>query len=138
MDIAERLDDEVDLIVSGHTHQPYNCVFGGKPVTSAFSFGRLITDIDMRVDKRKQEVTSIAINNKIVTRDVTPAADITALITKYNALAAPIANRTIGHITADILRTNDTSLEQSMGNVIADAQLAATDDAGFGDAVHRS
>ncbi len=135
IDIAERLDDEVDLIVSGHTHQPYNCVFGGKPVTSAFSFGRLITDIDVRVDKRKQEVTSIAINNKIVTRDVAPAADITALISKYNALAAPIANRTIGHITGDILRTNDASLEQSMGNVIADAQLAATDDPGFGEAV---
>ena len=135
VDIAERLDDEVDLVVSGHTHQPYNCVFGGKPVTSAFSFGRLLTDIDVRVDKRKQEVTSIAINNQIVTRDVAPAADITALITKYSALAAPIANRPIGHITADILRANDDSLEQSMGNVIADAQLDATDDSGFGDAV---
>jgi 5'-nucleotidase len=134
-DIVERLDDEVDLVVSGHTHQPYNCVIDGKPVTSAFSFGRLITDIDVRVDKRKQEVTSIAINNRIVTRDVAPAPDITALITKYNALAAPIANRPIGHITADILRANDDSLEQSMGNVIADAQLAATDDPGFGDAV---
>jgi 5'-nucleotidase len=135
VDIAERLDDEVDLVVSGHTHQPYNCVFGGKPVTSAFSFGRLLTDIDVRVDKRKQEVTSIAINNRIVTRDVPLASDITSLITKYNALAAPIANRPIGHITADILRANDDSLEQSMGNVIADAQLDATDDSGFGDAV---
>ncbi len=135
VDIAERLDDEVDLVVSGHTHQPYNCVFGGKPVTSAFSFGRLITDIDMRVDKRSQEVTSLSINNRIVTRDVPLASDITALIAKYQAFAAPIANRQIGHITADILRTNDTSLEQSMGNVIADAQLDATDDPGFGDAV---
>ena len=135
VDIAERLDDEVDLIVSGHTHQPYNCVFGGKPVTSAFSFGRLITDIDVRVDKRKQEVTSIAINNRIVTRDVPLDSGITALIAKYSAVAAPIANRPIGHITADILRANDDSLEQSMGNVIADAQLDATDDPGFGDAV---
>jgi len=134
-DIVDRLDDEVDLVISGHTHQPYNCVIDGKPVTSAFSFGRLITDIDVNVDKRKQEVTSIAINNRIVTRDVAPAADITALISKYNALAAPIANRVIGHITADILRANDASLEQPMGNVIADAQLAATDDPGFGDAV---
>lgn len=135
VDIAERLDDEVDLVVSGHTHQPYNCVIDGKPVTSAFSFGRLITDIDVRVDKRRQDVTSIAINNRIVTRDVAQAADINALIAKYQAFAAPIANRTIGHITADILRANDASLEQSMGNVIADAQLDATDDPGFGDAV---
>src|SRR5919106_6917 len=40
VDIAERMDDAVDLIISGHTHQPYRCVFGGIPVTSAFSFGR--------------------------------------------------------------------------------------------------
>jgi 5'-nucleotidase len=135
VDIAERLDDEVDLVVSGHTHQPYNCVIGGKPVTSAFSFGRLLTDIDIRVEKRKQEVTSITINNRIVTRDVAKAPDITSLIAKYQTFAAPIANRPIGHITADILRANDDSLEQSMGNVIADAQLDATDDPGFGDAV---
>ena len=137
VDIAERLDDEVDLVISGHTHQPYNCVIDGKPVTSAFSFGRLLTDIDVRVDRSTQEVTSIAINNRIVTRDVAKAPDITALIAKYQALAAPIANRPVGHITADILRANDPdgSREQAMGNVIADAQLDATDDPGFGDAV---
>ena len=50
--------DEVDLVVSGHTHQPYNCVIDGKPVTSAFSFGRLVTDIDMTVDPRPSDVTS--------------------------------------------------------------------------------
>jgi 5'-nucleotidase len=135
VDIVNRLDSEVDLVVSGHTHQPYSCVFNGIPTTSSFSFGRLITDIDMRVDRDTQEVTSIAINNRIVTRDVAKATDITALIAKYQALAAPIANRVVGHITGDILRANDTSLEQSMGNVIADAQLDATDDPGFGDAV---
>ncbi len=135
VDIAERLDDEVDLVVSGHTHQPYNCVFGGIPVTSAFSFGRLLTDIDMRVSRATKDVTSIAINNRIVTRDVEPSAPITDLIARYQALAAPIANRVVGHITADIPRANDASLEQPMGNVIADAQLFATAPAGFGDAV---
>ena len=135
VDITQRLDDEVDLVISGHTHQPYNCVIDGKPVTSAFSFGRLITDIDMRVDRSTHDVTSLSINNRIVTRDVAKDAGITLLIEKYTAVAAPIANRPIGHITADITRASDSSLEQSMGNVIADAQLAATDDAGFGDAV---
>jgi 5'-nucleotidase len=135
VDIAERLDDEVDLVISGHTHQPYNCVFGGIPVTSAFSFGRLLTDIDMRVNRATKDVTSIAINNRIVTRDVPLFAPISDLIARYQALAAPIANRVVGHITADITRANDASLEQSMGNVIADAQLFATAPAGFGDAV---
>jgi 5'-nucleotidase len=135
VDIVNRLDDEVDLVISGHTHQPYVCTFNGIPVTSAYSFGRLITDIDLRVNRATKDITSIEIDNKIVTRDVDLAEDVTALIERYDALAAPFANRVIGHITADILRAADPDGEQSMGNVIADAQLDATDDPGFGDAV---
>jgi 5'-nucleotidase len=137
VDIVNRLDDEVDLVVSGHTHQPYSCVIDGRPVTSAFSFGRLVTDIDMRVNRNTQDVTSISINNRIVTRDVPKDAGITSLIAKYNAFAAPIQNRVVGHITTDILRANDAdgSREQAMGNAIADAQFDSTNDPGFGDAV---
>jgi 5'-nucleotidase len=135
VDIVQRLSDRVDLVISGHTHQPYNCVIDGKPVTSAFSFGRLITDIDMRVDRAKKRVTSIAINNKIVTRDVPKDPAITALIDRYNVIAAPIANRVIGSITADITRTANAAGESALGDVIADGQLDATDDPGFGDAV---
>jgi 5'-nucleotidase len=135
VDIVNRLDDEVDLVISGHTHQPYVCTFNGIPVTSAYSFGRLITDIDLRVNRATKDITSIEIDNQIVTRDVDLAEDVTALIERYDALAAPFANRVIGHITADILRAADPDGEQSMGNVIADAQLDATDDPGFGDAV---
>jgi 5'-nucleotidase len=135
VDIANRLSPEVDIVVSGHTHLAYSCVINGIPVTSAFSFGRLVTDIDMTVNRATKEVTELSINNRIVTRDVPTDPRITDLIARYQTFAAPIANRPIGHITADITRTNDASLEQSMGNVIADAQLDATDDPGFGDAV---
>ncbi len=135
VDIMERMDDEVDLVISGHTHQPYTCVFDGTPVTSAFSFGRLVTDIDMVISRITGEPTSISINNRIVTRDVTPSPTINDLITHYQTYAAPIANRPIGQITADLTRTPDSSGEQAMGNAIADAQLEATDDPGTGDAV---
>jgi 5'-nucleotidase len=126
VDIVERMSDEVDLVISGHTHQPYNCVIDGTPVTSAFSFGRLVTDIDMTIDARAGEVSSMTINNTIVTRDVAPSSIITDLINRYRAVAAPIANRPIGHITADITRTPDDSRENALGNLIADAQLAAS------------
>ena len=149
VDIATRLDPEVDLLVSGHTHQPYTCVIDGLPVTSAYSFGRLITDIDMTVDRATQDVSTLTINNRIVTRDVAKDARITDLISHYQVFEAPIANRVIGHMQvpagcdplaagstcADITTVNDDSKEQSMGNVIADAQLAATDDGTTGEAV---
>ena len=127
VDIVDNLDSEVDLVVSGHTHQPYNCVFNGIPTTSAFSFGRLVTDIDMTIDRATQDVTKLMINNRIVTRDVPQYQPILDLIAHYDVVAAPIANRPIGHITADLTNVNQPDGEQTMGDVIADAQLAATD-----------
>ena len=77
----------------------------------------------------------MAADNRIVTRDVPKDAGITALIDKYNAIAAPLANRVIGSITADITRTNNAAGESALGDVIADGQLDATNDPGFGEAV---
>lgn len=136
VDIVDRLSASVDLVISGHTHQPYVCTLGRHqiPTTSAYSFGRLVTDIDLVVDKSKSKhkkaVVSMTINNQIVTRDVAPDPAITGLIAKYNAAAAPIANRPVGRITADFLRINDPSREQVLGNAISDAQLFASQAAG--------
>ena len=134
-DIVNALDDEVDVVISGHTHQAYDCSIDGKLVTSASSFGRLVTDIDLTIDRTTGEVTSMAANNVIVTRDVAADAAETALIARYNVIAAPLANRVIGSITSDITRTATTAGESALGDVIADAQLEATAQAGFGEAV---
>lgn len=135
VDIVNRTSDEVDLFITGHTHQAYNCVIDGRPVSSAFSFGRVVTDIDMTLDKATREPTSISVNNVVVTRDVPANSFMTALIAEYNAIAAPLANRVIGSITADITRVANAAGESALGDVIADGQLDATDDPGFGDAV---
>ncbi len=135
VDIVNNLDDEVDVVISGHTHQPYKCIIDGKLVTSAFSFGRLVTKIDLTIDRDTGEVVTMSAENKTVTRDVPKDSLLTALIAKYNALVAPIANRVIGSITANITRTASAAGESALGDVIADGQLDATNDPGFGDAV---
>jgi 5'-nucleotidase len=135
VDIVERMDDEVDVVISGHTHQPYNCVIDNKIVTSAFSFGRVVTKVDLKIDRNTGDVVAMAANNHIVSRDVPKDTFITDLIAKYNAFAAPIANRVIGSITANITRANNAAGESALGDVIADGQLAATADPAFGGAV---
>src|SRR5215207_1240927 len=128
VDIVNRTTDAVDLFITGHTHQPYNCVIDGRPVTSSASFGRLVTDIDLTLDRRSKDVSSVLVNNKIVTQDVAPALDLRALVTHYQNLAAPLANRVIGWSNGALSRTQVVD-ESQLGNVIADAQLAATKDA---------
>ncbi|HRY16590.1 MAG TPA: metallophosphoesterase, partial [Candidatus Competibacteraceae bacterium] len=139
--MVSRLNDEVDLVITGHTHQQYVCELpnaAGRriPVTSAGSFGRLITDIDMTLDTATREVISVTAVNQVVTRaGVTPVAELTRLVDNYQAVAAPIANTPFGKITADITRAANAAGESALGDVIADSQLEATEADGFGEAM---
>lgn len=135
VDIVNRMDDAVDVVVSGHTHQAYKCVIDGKLVTSASSFGRVLTDIDLTIDKRTGDVVKAGADNFVVTRNVPRAGDLTALIAKYKAISAPLENRVIGTITADITRNATPAGESALGDVVADAQLAATSGPAVGGAV---
>jgi 5'-nucleotidase len=135
VEIADRIKDDVDVIVSGHTHQAYNCTFDKKLVTSAASFGRLITSIDLKIDTATDEVVSKTARNVIVTRDVPKSAAQTAILDRYRPLYEPIANKPIGTIARDITRAPNTAGESGLGDVAADAILEATRDAASGGAV---
>ncbi|MFE0772552.1 bifunctional metallophosphatase/5'-nucleotidase [Streptomyces sp. NPDC058861] len=129
VDIAKNVSPQVDALVTGHTHQAYACTIpdpAGKPrtVTSAASFGRLYTDTTLTYDRRTNDIvrTAVASANHVVTRDVKPARDMTRLIDRWKTLAAPIANRPVGHVAADIENPAD-AYEKPLGDLIADAQL---------------
>ncbi|MET7710076.1 bifunctional metallophosphatase/5'-nucleotidase [Micromonospora sp. NPDC005413] len=133
VDITNRMDPSIDVVVSGHTHQAYNCDINGKLVTSASSFGRLVTDIDLKIDRRTGDVLSASAENVVVTRDVAKDPKQTALINRYKTVLGPVAGRQVGETTQAITRSQETLFgtslgESPLGNLIADAQLAATDD----------
>ncbi|MFF1723876.1 bifunctional metallophosphatase/5'-nucleotidase [Streptomyces sviceus] len=128
VDIAKNISPSVDALVTGHTHAAYVCTIpdpSGKPrmVTSAASFGRLYTDTTLTYDRFTGDIARTAVKsaNHVVTRTVAKAPDMTELISRWNTLAAPIGNRAIGYISADV---PNTGTESPMGDLIADAQLA--------------
>ncbi|PWI16454.1 bifunctional metallophosphatase/5'-nucleotidase [Streptomyces sp. Act143] len=128
VDIAKNITPQVDALVTGHTHAAYACTVNdpaGNPrtVTSAASFGRLYTDTTLTYDRWTGDIarTSVKSANRVVTRTVAKAPDMTELISRWNTLAAPVGNRAIGYISADI---PSTGTESPMGDLIADAQLA--------------
>lgn len=135
-DITAALDDAVDLVIAGHTNDEFVCEIDGKWVTMADNRGRLFTDIDATLNRATRDMTIVAINNvPNLQGGVIPDADVTALIDKYNGLAPALADEVIGTITSDILRSSNSAGESALGDVIADAQLAATAPAGYGEAV---
>jgi 5'-nucleotidase len=131
-EIVPLMDDEIDVVITGHTNWAVNCVIDGKVVTGAASQGRLVTDIDATLSKATGDFVpgSITVNNRIVTQDVAKAGDLSALIAEYNVFAAPIAAVIVGNVTAAMDRNVRTpGLESTLGRLIADAQLAAGDNA---------
>ncbi len=131
--VVMKIDPEVDALVTGHSHNAYNCQvtvkknYGPMLVTSAGNNGKFVTDINLTIDGTNGQVSArSATNVSIVDANVTPDATVQALLNAYATISAPIANRVIGSITADITRTANAAGESALGDVIADAQLAAT------------
>ena len=141
--IVNQLEGDVDLVVSGHTHQAYNCQIANRDgrlisVTSAHAQGKLLTDIEMTVNQTTGKVSAVTATNIVVDRSnsaITPNNTLTTIVNNYKAIATPIANRVIGAIHATITRTTNSAGESALGDVIADAQLLETEAAGFGEAV---
>ncbi|RPI56208.1 MAG: bifunctional metallophosphatase/5'-nucleotidase [Acidobacteria bacterium] len=123
--IAERMSDDIDIIVSGHTHRAYICTIDRKLVTSAAAYGRAITTIDLAIDTRTAEVVSKAARNVIVTRDVPKDPAQTVIIERYRPLYSTVAGRVVGTIAADLTRTPNFAGESILGNIIADGTLEA-------------
>ncbi|HEX4976808.1 MAG TPA: 5'-nucleotidase C-terminal domain-containing protein [Nocardioides sp.] len=134
--IGTQLDPAVDLVVQGHTHQPYLCTVrdpnGRKRLlTSAYANGRVVTEIRLKL-KRGGDVLrrDVRAFNRVVTNadGTRPSSVITELIERYSALVAPIANRVLGQIapaaTRDTLSksADPDGRDSELGNLIADSQ----------------
>lgn len=148
MPILARLDPEIDLIVSGHTHNAYICDHGRIDparaflVTSAGRYGTLVSDIVLSVDPERGVVGRRA-DNLIVQSEAYQSASgevrvserfpvyarneaVAALVDRYAAAAAPLAARVVGRLSAPATREQSPAGESALGNLVADAQLAAT------------
>ena len=137
--INDALDPAIDVLITGHTHLPYNCVLpdaAGNPriVTSAYSYGRVVSEFDLVIDKRTDDVRrdlSVATNHVVAVAALSPDPVITAVIDKWSPLYDAAGSIPIGDITADINRGgnptgSDRGVESAASNLVADAQAWAT------------
>ena len=136
--IAQGLAPQIDAVVSGHTHQPYNCVVKdprGKPrlFTSASSFGRMVTKLHFLIDPKTHDIVRpAAFAENIVNANAEgqkQSKKVNNLISVFNTLVQPIANAVIGHVNGanptTVTKTQEANgLDSPLGNLIADSQKA--------------
>lgn len=153
--ILDRLDPRVDVVVSGHTHWAYVCDYArynpDKPflLTSAGLWGEMATDIALEIDPASHRVLAKRAHNVIVQSqpyvagrgpvDVDdafpvfqPRSDIAAYVARYSDAAKAYSLRKVGQLGAGADKSQGAMQNSGgpLGNLIADAQLAATTKAG--------
>jgi 5'-nucleotidase len=155
-DVVARLPDEVDAVISAHTHVAYNCRMQNSagreiPVTQAGALGRVLTDIDLTFDTRTRRVVRVSATNVLVSHAAADAAAspvhrflsapnvraVRTLVADYARAVAPVARQIVGSIAKPLSSTPEASGsgEELAGDLVADSQLAATADAHSGGAV---
>lgn len=146
-DILDRLDNAVDVVVSGHTHQSYICDYSTrnsqKPflLTSAGQYGTAITNIQLELDGKtgdviKKDAKQVPIQSESYTSGTTTVnltdlyekfnktPSIEAILDKYRQAVSTISARVVGNATGVINRNATESGESALGILIADAQQA--------------
>jgi 5'-nucleotidase len=148
--ILNQLDPAFDVVVSGHTHRAYACDYQkfnpAKPflLTSAGQYGTLLTHIELEVDALERKVTRKSAHNLIIQSEAftnaagvriattpglpqfTPHPEVARIVATYKAASAEQAARQIVRLPQSITRAGTPSGETALGNLIADAQWAAT------------
>ena len=149
--ILARLDPRVDVVVSGHTHQAYICDNAARDparpflLTSAGVYGEMVTDISLTIDPRTKRVIArqahyvivqsapyaaggIEIANTPLYPAFAPRPDIAAYVGTYVEAARALAQRVVGHLSGLAAKPGalNADIGGPLGNLIADAQLAAT------------
>jgi 5'-nucleotidase len=150
VDIIKRITPAVDLVLTAHTHQGYNCVIDGRPVMQAVAYGRGLSVADLHINPRTGDVDrgkTIARNLPVLNarteaahreallqseppafsaalKAAQPDAEVGALVQRYAQAAAPQAQRVVGRIarTLDRRGTGDSPA----GRLVAQAQWEAT------------
>ncbi|MDO9549963.1 MAG: bifunctional metallophosphatase/5'-nucleotidase [Methanoregula sp.] len=129
--IVAGLDGDVDVVLSGHTHEFTNAYLpnaAGKPVlvTQAWSYSKGYADVDLVLDPASRDIVSKSARIIVAYADSPPgtAPDpaASAFLAKDGQAVAPVVGQQVAIVAQDITRNPDAAGESALGDLLADAQ----------------
>jgi len=132
VDIVKQLDPAIRLVITGHSHQGYLCQVDGRVVTQADAAGHLLSRIALTVDPASGELADIDVKNVVMDPAKFPAdPKVAAYLASVKERSRAALARPLGKLgVATVARKGNESGESPLGNLIADAIVAATRDQG--------
>ncbi|MFC5180877.1 bifunctional metallophosphatase/5'-nucleotidase [Actinomadura harenae] len=130
VDFARQASPDIDAIVTGHWHAGFNCSLpdpagNPRPVIEGLNHGRLISEIDLRLDPRSGEVDRSATTavNHPVTRDIAPDPEVKRIADYWTDRGNRRAAEPLAAQTGDLTRAANAHGESTLGDLAADVQL---------------
>ncbi|QHW34967.1 bifunctional 2',3'-cyclic-nucleotide 2'-phosphodiesterase/3'-nucleotidase [Paenibacillus rhizovicinus] len=121
VDLANAVDDEVDVIFSGDNHVKVNGTVDNKLIVQSASYGTAFSDVDLEIDPAthdivKKKATIIDVVQSGMTPDSGAAAIVQAALSRHPELMEPV-----GTTKAIISKATAFTEENALGSLIADA-----------------
>lgn len=128
VEVAKRLDPQIKVVVTAHTHEGYLCRLGDKLVTQGASFGRLLTQLTLTVDTDKHQLLDVKAQNLVIdAQRYKPTPEVAPLLAEVESRSQALLGKPVARLAArEVLRATNEAGESPMGDLIADSQLAAT------------
>jgi 5'-nucleotidase len=136
IDIVASLDDEIDIVISGHEHDYTNILVptaSGKQIllTQAFENGTAYGDIDIALDPVSGDIVSKSATINTTWADqgpgLTPDEDARNFVETVNTAVKPLVSRVVGVAAAAMPKRTSSYGEIALGNLLVDAVLEAMD-----------
>jgi 5'-nucleotidase len=128
--IAEALSGVVDLVVSAQSHVAGVHDVGGVPVVSSGAFGEVLAEVDLLVDFDQEAVFLGPTELVSIEANALPDPAVQAIVDAAVAEAATIGGEVVGSLEGELSAMPNASGESALGDVVTDAQRAATEGAG--------
>ncbi len=132
--IIPRLNGDVDVVLSGHTHAFTNAYLtnsGGRPVliTQAYMYSKGYADVDLIIDRATGEIVHKSAQIIPAYADQSPGTSpdsaAAAFLAKDEKVVAPEVNRLIGVAAQDLTREKTPAGESALGDLVVDSQRAS-------------
>ncbi len=126
--IVKQLDPAIRLVVSGHTHTGYLCKIDGRVVTQAQMGGHVLSRIRLDVDPLTHLVREVVASNVVMQPNAYPLDPaVSNYLASVRARSDAALMRPLARLGVDLVsRKANKDGESALGDLIADAQLAAT------------
>ncbi|MGE6720082.1 bifunctional metallophosphatase/5'-nucleotidase [Peribacillus frigoritolerans] len=126
VDMAPKIDDEVDVIFAGHSHEYANTVAAGKLIVQAYSNGNAFSQVNLEIDPHtkiivKKQAKIIATSHQ----HIKPDEETVALLNKYRKRLGSKFNQVIGEMPEEIRRNQDANGESPLAKMIAESEREA-------------